>query len=63
MLNSSRVDGNTLTLVEQMANVGSEVERAFELEGKSNSAYCQKALERALELLDFTLDDLKTARA
>ena len=50
---------SAMSLVEQMANVGSEVERALNWKAKSNSAYCQKALDRALELLDFTLDDLK----
>lgn len=48
-----------LSFLEQMANVGSEVERALNWRMKNNAAYCQKAAERALELLDFTLDGQK----
>ncbi len=40
---------------EQMANVGSEVERALSWRTKNNSVYSQKAAERTLELLDLTL--------
>ncbi|MFA4843150.1 MAG: hypothetical protein WC658_04890 [Candidatus Omnitrophota bacterium] len=46
-----------LSFVEQMANIGSEVERALNWQAKGNTGYCQKAFERALELLDLTLDD------
>ena len=49
----------TLSLVEQMANVGSEVERTFNWKAKGNLPYSQKAFERALELLDLTLADRK----
>lgn len=45
-----------LSLAEQMANIGSEVERALNWKSKHNSAYSQKAYERALELMDLTLD-------
>ena len=45
-----------LTLLEQMANIGSEVERALNWKAKNNPARSQKAFERALELLDITLD-------
>ncbi len=45
-----------MTLCEQMANVGSEVSRALNWKAKNNSDYSQKAFERALELLDLTLD-------
>jgi hypothetical protein len=48
-----------LSLVEQLANVGSEVERAIRWRGKGNAAYGQRALERALELLDLTIADEK----
>ncbi|MFA7657807.1 MAG: hypothetical protein WCY19_00065 [Candidatus Gastranaerophilaceae bacterium] len=41
---------------EQMANVGSEVERALNWRDKDNLLYSQKALDRALELLDLTID-------
>ena len=45
-----------LSFLEQMANIGSEVERALNWRVKDNAAYSQKAFERALELLDLTLD-------
>jgi hypothetical protein len=45
-----------LTLVEQMANIGSEVERALNWRAKNNEAYSQKAFERVLELVDLTLE-------
>ena len=50
-----------LTFLEQMANIGSEVERALNWKAKNNAAYTQKAFERALELLDLTLDSVKGA--
>ena len=45
-----------LSFLEQMANIGSEIERALNWRAKDNAAYSQKAFERALELLDLTLD-------
>jgi len=47
------------SFVEQMANVGSEVERAIKWKNKNNAQYCQMAFERALELLDLTIDSKK----
>ena len=44
-----------LPLVEQMAHIGSEVERALNWRNKMNREYSQKAFERALELLDLSL--------
>ena len=52
---------NELSLVEQMANIGSEVERALKWKAKNNEEYCTKAFERALELFDLTLQSHKTA--
>ena len=49
----------SLSLLEQMANIGSEVERAIKWKEKNNSDYSMKACERALELLDLTLDSRK----
>ena len=46
-----------LPLVAQMANVGSEVERAIKWRHRPD--YSQRALERALELLDLTIADPK----
>lgn len=45
-----------LSFLEQMANIASEVERALNWRAKHNAAYCQGAFERALELVDLTLD-------
>ena len=44
-----------LPLVEQMANIGGEVERALSWREKGNAEYSRKAFERALELTDLTL--------
>ena len=49
----------TLSLVEQLANTGSEVERAINWSAKGRPEYAQNALERALELLDLTIGDPK----
>ena len=46
-----------LGLVEQLANVGSEVERAIGWRDRGNSAYSIRAVERALELLFLTIAD------
>ena len=46
-----------LTLMEQMANIGSEVERSLSWRTKNNGPYAQQAFERALELMDLTLGD------
>lgn len=47
-----------LSLIEQMANVGSEVIRAINWKNK-NEKYSHAAFERALELLEFTINDKK----
>lgn len=47
----------TLSLVEQLAHVGSEVERALSWRAKGDRATSQAAFFRALELLDLTLAD------
>ena len=41
---------------DQMANIRSEVERALNWRAKNNPEYSQRAFERALELLDLTLN-------
>jgi hypothetical protein len=46
-----------LSLVEQLADVGSEVERALDWASKNNPEYSRRALERGLELLDLTIAD------
>jgi len=47
------------SLVEQLANVGSEIERAISWRDKGHMQYSQLAFERALELLSLTIDDPK----
>ena len=47
-----------LLFFEQMANIGSEVERAIKWRAK-NKDYSQGAFERVLELIDLTVDDPK----
>ena len=51
---------NQLTFIEQMANIGSEVERALNWRTKHNEDYSKKASDRALELVDLTLDSVKS---
>lgn len=46
----------TLSLMEQLGNVGSEVSRSLKWTGR-NPALAESALFRALELFDFTLAD------
>ena len=49
-----------LSFLEQMANIGSEVERALKWKERNNADYSVKACERALELLDLTMDCSKS---
>ena len=51
-----------LSFVEQMANIGSEVERFLNWRSKNNDAYSVQAFERALELIDLTLEDSRNAK-
>jgi hypothetical protein len=53
---------NKFTFFEQMANVGSEVERAIKWKNKENKEYSSLAFERALELLDLTIADNKNTK-
>jgi len=48
-----------LSFFNQMANIGSEVERAISWRNKGNNSYSRKAAERALELLFLTIADLR----
>lgn len=50
------------SLMEQLANVGSDVERIIQWRKKGNLAYSQQAFERVLELLDFTIADPKNKK-
>lgn len=51
----------TLSLAEQMGNIGSEVSRAKNREGKDEEKF-QNAVRRALELFDLTLEDPRWRR-
>ena len=46
-----------LSLMEQLGNVGSEVERVISWRNKGNPDLATKALYRSLELLDLTISD------
>ena len=48
-----------LSFLEQMANVGSEVNRALNWQKKGKIDFSQKAVARALELINLSLDSLK----
>ncbi len=46
-----------LSFLEQMANIGSEIERSIMWRQKGNHDYGHKAFDRALELIDLTIED------
>jgi hypothetical protein len=48
---------HTLSLAAQLGNIGSELARARHWEEKKDAPMCQKALERAIALVDLTLED------
>jgi hypothetical protein len=48
-----------LSFSEQMANIGSEVERVFSWRSRHNADYAKKAAERTLELFDLTIENNK----
>jgi hypothetical protein len=52
----------TLSLVEQLGSVGGEVSRTLNWRYR-NDGIAQRALERALELIDLTLDDPRHRRS
>ena len=47
----------TLSLAEQLGNVGSEYERVLSWKKKNNPEHSQKAFDRMLELMDLTISD------
>ncbi|TET05836.1 hypothetical protein E3J79_04135 [Candidatus Dependentiae bacterium] len=51
-----------LSLIEQLANVGTDIERTIQWKKKGNVKYSRKAFERALELLDLTIADQKNKK-
>lgn len=52
----------TLSLVEQLANVGSDVGRAIRWKAKGDLETSKQAVYRALELIDFTIADPKNKK-
>jgi len=52
----------TFSFVVQFANVGSDVERTIQWKKKGEDELSQQALERALELMDFTIADPKNKK-
>jgi len=52
-------DWGTYSIYEQMANIGAEVGRSINWKKKNNVKMTQNALYRALELIDFTVADIK----
>ncbi len=53
---------HTFTLAEQLGNVGSEIGRAGQWQGKDHTHF-EQAIFRALELLDLTLADPRWIKA
>ena len=47
----------TLSLIEQLGNVGSEVDRAIRAHAQGRGDRLERALDRALELFDLTASD------
>lgn len=52
---------NNLSFVEQMANIGSEVERTINWKKRGDIKNSQSAFDRSLELLDLTIADNKNS--
>jgi hypothetical protein len=50
------------TLLEQLAHVGSDVERMISWRNKGDMQYSQQAFERVLELIDLTKADPKNKK-
>jgi len=48
-----------MAFLEQMANIGSEIQRAISWKSKNNKEYSDRAFERGLELLDLSIADSK----
>lgn len=52
----TRQDWQTRPITYQMGNIGSEVSRSLKWTEKGNQARANKAIDRALELFDFTIE-------
>lgn len=51
-----------LSIAEQLANVGCDIDRAIRWRDKGDLNYSRSAFERALELLQFTIADPKNKK-
>lgn len=52
----------TLSLIEQLANVGTDIERTIQWKKRGDLEASRQAFERALELLDHTITDPKNRK-
>ena len=52
----THADWKNHSIAYQMGNIGSEVSRSFKWHAKGNQARADKAIDRALELFDFTVE-------
>lgn len=52
----TRRDWQTRPITYQMGNIGSEVSRSLKWTAKGNKTRANKAIDRALELFDFTIE-------
>jgi hypothetical protein len=53
---------NKLSIIEQMTNIGCDVDRAICLRNEGKLDYSRNAFNRAIELLDFTIADPKNKK-
>lgn len=53
---------NTFPLLDQLANVGTDIERAINWKKRGETEDSEKALQRGLELLNFTIADPKNKK-
>jgi hypothetical protein len=51
-----------LSLVEQLANIGTDLERHIRWREKNNTEYSQAAFDRVLDLIDLTVSDPKNIK-
>ena len=59
----AREDWKTHSITYQMGNIGSEVSRSLKWTEKGNEERATKAIDRALELFDFTIEANKDNHA
>lgn len=57
-VNSAMGKWQTLSLAEQLGNIGSEINRALKFQGKNQQLF-ENAIYRAVDLLDLTIEDTR----